>query len=162
MTTNVLILCTHNAARSILAEAMLNHWARRLHKDVCAYSAGSRPRGSVDADALAVLRAADVETTGLHPKNWYELVGAGVPSMRIVITACDSAAMEVCPTQPLSPVRVHWGYPDPSKIVVPDRAAAFEATRQSLSDRMLTLLELPLQRMSDADLEDALTYIGKS
>lgn len=162
MTTNVLILCTHNSARSVLAEGMLNHWTKRFGKDVRAFSAGSAPSGRINSHALEALKQAGVDTTGYRSKSWDEFVGPAALPMRIVITVCDSAAAEVCPFWPGSPVRVHWGYPDPSDAPEAEKARAFETTRRSISDRMVQLLELPLARMSDTDLELALVDIAKT
>jgi arsenate reductase len=100
MTTNVLILCTHNSARSILAEAMLNHHAARLRVGVRAYSAGSAPSGRISPLALAVLADAAISTTGARSKSWDEFAGPDAPRMRVVITVCDSAASETCPLWP--------------------------------------------------------------
>jgi arsenate reductase len=160
MMTNVLILCTHNSARSVLAEGMLNHWAKVLAKDVHAHSAGSAPSGRINPFALDALRNAGVDTTGYRSKSWDEFSGPDAPQMRIVITVCDSAAAETCPYWPGSPVQVHWGYPDPSNAPEPQKAQAFETTRQSISDRMKRLLELPLEQMSNAELERALLQIA--
>jgi arsenate reductase len=164
MTTHVLILCTHNSARSVLAEAMLNHHARRLGVDVRAHSAGSAPSGRVNPLALAVLADAGVSTDGVRSKSWDEFAAAGAPPMRIVITVCDSAARESCPVWPGSPVQVHWGYPDPSNAPGDDaaRRAAFDLTRQALGYRMLRLLELPLAAIDDAELRRALLGIAAS
>jgi arsenate reductase (thioredoxin) len=164
MTTHVLILCTHNSARSVLAEAMLNHHARRLGADVRAHSAGSAPSGRVNPHALAVLAAAGIDTAGFRSKSWDEFAAAGAPPMRIVITVCDSAARETCPLWPGSPVRVHWGYPDPSGAAgsEEDRRAAFDLTRQAIGYRMLQLLQLPLASMDDAALQSALAAISRS
>jgi arsenate reductase len=160
MMTNVLILCTHNSARSVLAEGMLNHWAEKLDKAVRAFSAGSAPSGRINPFALDALRNAGVDTTGYRSKSWDEFSGPDAPRMRIVITVCDSAAAETCPYWPGSPVQVHWGYPDPSNAPEPQKAQAFETTRQSISDRMKRLLELPLEQMSNAELERALLQIA--
>ena len=162
MTTNVLVLCTHNSARSVLSEAMLNHWARRLGKDVRAFSAGSAPSGRINAHALQVLSAAGVDTAGFHSKSWDRFTEPGAPQMRIVITVCDSAAAEQCPYWPGSPVKVHWGYPDPSNAPEADRGKAFELTRQAIGYRMLQLLALPLEAMDDRALQQALAAISTS
>lgn len=161
MTTNVLILCTHNSARSVLSEGMLNYWAQRLGKDVRAYSAGSAPSGRLNPFALEVLNQAGVDTSSSRSKSWDEFTGQGVPEMRIVITVCDSAAAETCPYWPGSPVKVHWGYPDPSNALGGDegKRQAFELTRQAIGYRMLQLLQLPLEQMSNADLQEALNEI---
>ena len=151
MSTNVLILCTHNSARSVLAEGMLNHWAHKLGKDVRAYSAGSAPGGRINPFALEVLGNAGVETQGYRSKSWDEFAADGAPHMRIVITVCDSAAAEECPFWPGSPVKVHWGYADPSNALGGDegKRQAFELTREAIGYRMLQLLALPLVLLSE-------------
>ena len=160
MTTNVLILCTHNSARSVLSEGMLNHWAAKLGKDVRAFSAGSAPSGRVNPLALEVLGAAGVDTGGLRSKSWDEFTAPGAPRMRIVITVCDSAAAEQCPYWPGRPVKVHWGYPDPSNAPDAQRKQAFELTRQAIAYRMQQLLQHPLDAMSDAELQRTLVAIS--
>ncbi|MDN3920302.1 arsenate reductase ArsC [Roseateles violae] len=161
MTTNVLILCTHNSARSALAEGMLNHWARRLNKDVRAFSAGSMPSGRINPYALSTLAAAGLDTTSMRSKSWDEFAGPNAPQMHIVITVCDSAAAEQCPHWPGSPVRVHWGYADPSSAAEDQKLQAFELTRQAIGYRMLQLLALPLAAMSPSELQAALIAISK-
>jgi len=162
MTTHVLILCTHNSARSVLSEAMLNHWARQLGRDVCAHSAGSSPSGRINPYALQVLEAAGIDTAGTRSKSWDEFAAPGAPEMRIVITVCDSAAAETCPYWPGSPVKIHWGYPDPSNAPEDQKAQAFELTRQAIGYRMLQLLQLPLETMDNAALQAALDTIWRS
>ena len=155
-TTNILILCTHNSARSVLSECMLNHWAVQLGKDVRAHSAGSAPSGRINPVALQVLNSAGIDTRDARSKSWDEFVAPGAPEMRIVITVCDSAAAETCPYWPGSPVQVHWGYPDPSNAEPAQKAQAFELTRQAIGYRMLQLLALPLDTMSNIELQAAL------
>jgi arsenate reductase len=164
MTTNVLILCTHNSARSVLSEGMLNHWAKKLGRNVRAYSAGSAPSGRLNPFALEALNNADIDTSGYRSKSWDEFTGPGVPEMRIVITVCDSAAAEQCPYWPGSPVKVHWGYADPSNAPGGDegKRLAFEITRQAIGYRMLQLLALPLDTMGNAELQQALAAISRS
>ncbi|PYE20400.1 protein tyrosine phosphatase [Paraburkholderia silvatlantica] len=164
MTTNVLILCTHNSARSVLAEAMLNHWAKKLGKDVRAFSAGSAPSGRINPFALEALTNVGIDTEGYRSKCWDEFAQDGAPPMRIVITVCDSAAAEACPLWPGSPVRVHWGYADPSNAPGGDegKRQAFELTRQAIGYRMLQLLELPIDRLENAGLQQALNAILQS
>lgn len=162
MTTNVLVLCTHNSARSILGEVMLNHWARRLGRDVRAFSAGSAPGGRINPAAVAVLDDAGLDTSGLRSKGWDEFLGAGSPQMRIVITVCDSAAAEPCPFWPGAPVQAHWAYPDPSNAAQSDRKSAFELTRQAIGYRMLQLLALPLEDLNDTELRAALSQIARN
>ncbi|MFN7754169.1 MAG: arsenate reductase ArsC [Pseudomonadota bacterium] len=164
MTAHVLILCTHNSARSVLAEGMLGHWARRLGRDVQAHSAGSAPSGRVNPLALAVLQRAGVDTADFHSKSWDAFATADAPRMRVVITVCDSAAGEACPVWPGSPVRVHWGYPDPSSVQGDEatRMQAFELTRQAIGYRMLQLLALPIDSLSDDELRAALAAIAQA
>ena len=162
MTVNVLILCTHNSARSVLSEGMLNHWARQLGTDVAAFSAGSAPSGRINPHALDALARAGIDTLAYRSKSWDEFTAPGAPPMRVVITVCDAAAAETCPYWPGSPVKVHWGYADPSNAPEADKAAAFELTRQAIGYRMLQLLQLPLASMSDAELHKALLAIARN
>jgi len=169
MTHHVLILCTHNSARSVLAEGMLNHWAATLGQDVRAHSAGSTPSGRINPFALEALRNAGVDTSGTRSKSWDEFSHDGAPPLRIVITVCDSAAAETCPvfiggSGGEQPVKVHWGYPDPSNAEGGDegKRRAFELTRQAIGYRMLQLLALPLDTMGRAALQAELVAIGRS
>ncbi|SOY63954.1 Arsenate reductase; Low molecular weight protein-tyrosine-phosphatase [Cupriavidus taiwanensis] len=162
MTTNVLILCTHNSARSVLGEGMLNHLARQLGRDVRAYSAGSSPGGRINPFAIEALGNAGVDVGDFRSKSWDEFVGENAPHMRVVITVCDSAAEETCPYWPGSPVKVHWGYPDPSNTEGGDekKRQAFELTRQAIAYRMLQLLLLPIEDMGNAELQEALQRLA--
>ena len=164
MTTNVLILCTHNSARSILAEGMLNHLAMESGKDVRAYSAASAPSGRVNPLALETLANAGVDATGCRSKSWDEFTAPDAPRMRVVITVCDSAAEETCPHWPGGPLKMHWGYSDPSNAQggAEAKRAAFELTRQAIGYRMLRLLELPFDSMDDATLQRALADIART
>lgn len=171
MTVHVLILCTHNSARSVLSEAMLNHLASTLGKDVRAHSAGSAPSGRINPFAIEALQQAGIATEGFRSKSWDEFSGDGAPPLSIVITVCDSAAAESCPVflgapgvGGAQPVKVHWGYPDPSNAEGGDegKRRAFELTRQAIGYRMLQLLALPLERMSADELRTALEAIGRS
>jgi arsenate reductase len=164
MTTHVLILCTHNSARSVLSEGMLNHLAQKLGKDVKAHSAGCAPSGRINPFAIEALNNAGVDTSAYRSKSWDEFTQTDAPQMRIVVTVCDNAANEVCPIWPGSPVRMHWGYPDPSNTEGGDdgKRRAFELTRQAIGYRMLQLLALPLDRMGNAELQAALTTISKA
>lgn len=167
MSFNVLILCTHNSARSVLAEGMLNHWAARLGRDVRAFSAGSTPSGRLNPFAIEALEAAGVATAGNRSKSWDEFTAPTAPPLSLVITVCDSAAAETCPVffgGAGQPLKVHWGYPDPSNAEGGDegRRRAFELTRQAIGYRMLQLLALPLTSLSRAELAEALAAIGRS
>jgi arsenate reductase len=171
MTVHVLILCTHNSARSVLAEAMLNHWAGKLGRDVRAHSAGSAPSGRINPFAIDALTNAGIDTAACRSKSWDEFSADGAPPLSIVITVCDSAAAEACPVffgargeRGGQPVKVHWGYPDPSNAEGGDagKRRAFELTRQAIGYRMLQLLALPLESMDRGALQAALVEIGRS
>jgi arsenate reductase len=171
MTTHVLILCTHNSARSVLAEGMLNHLAAKLGVDVKAHSAGSAPSGRINPFALKALQGAGIDTSAYRSKSWDEFSTDGAPPLSIVITVCDSAAAEACPVflgakgeRGGQPVKVHWGYPDPSNADGGDagKRRAFELTRQAIGYRMLQLLALPLPTMDRSALLAALVEIGRS
>ena len=168
MTAHVLILCTHNSARSVLSEGMLNYLAHKLGKDVTAHSAGSAPSGRINPFAIEALNNAGIETRSYRSKSWDEFSVDGAPPLSIVITVCDSAAAEQCPVffggTDGQPVKVHWGYPDPSNAEGGDegKRRAFELTRQAIGYRMLQLLALPLETMDCKSLQAALAEIGKS
>ena len=166
MTTHVLILCTHNSARSVLAEGMLNHLAAQLGRDVRAHSAGSAPSGRITPHAIRALNDAGIAAGSYRSKRWDEFTTPEAPPLRIVITVCDSAAAESCPVffggPGQQPVKVHWGYPDPSNAPEADKPRAFELTRQAIGYRMLQLLALPLETMDRAALQAALERIGRS
>jgi arsenate reductase len=164
---NVLILCTHNSARSVLSEGMLNHLATKHGKNVKAHSAGSAPSGRLNPFALEALNKAGIDTSTYRSKSWDEFTTPDAPALSLVITVCDSAAAEACPVffgghgQPL---KVHWGYPDPSNADGGDegKRRAFELTRQAIGYKMLQLLALPLDTMSLAELQAALQAIARS
>ena len=167
MTFHVLILCTHNSARSVLAEAMLNHWARRMGVDLQAHSAGSAPSGRINPLALQVLAEAGIDTKGCRSKSWDDFTAAdAAPPLDLVVTVCDSAAAEACPlfhgSSARPPLKLHWGYPDPSNADGGEAGLrrAFELTRQAIGYRLLQLLALPLATMDRAELAKALSLIG--
>ena len=162
MTTHVLILCTHNSARSVLAEAMFNHWAKTLGVDAEAYSAGASPSGRIHPQALAVLGAAGVNVSGLFSKSMDQFAKADAPEMRVVITVCDSAAAQACPVWPGAPVRAHWSYPDPSEAPESEQLQRFELTRQAIAYRMLQLVQLPFEVLDNAALQPLVHRVGES
>jgi arsenate reductase len=167
MTVHVLILCTHNSARSVLSEGMLNHLAAQLGRDVRAHSAGSAPSGRLNPFAVEALQNAGIDTSSYRSKSWDEFTGPEAPPLSIVITVCDSAAAEACPVffgGNGQPVKVHWGYPDPSNAEggQEGKRRAFELTRQAIGFKMLQLLAQPLETMDKSALADALGKIAKS
>ena len=141
---NVLFLCTGNSGRSIMAEALLNHLGQGRFR---AFSAGSRPSGRVHPLAIEALAGAGVPAAGLASKGWDVFADPGAPRMDAVITLCDSAAGEACPSWPGHPARVHWGFPDPSA----DEGTAGER-RQDFED-VFAAIESQIRRL--AALEDA-------
>lgn len=134
----VLFLCTQNSARSILAECLLNRLGAGRFE---AYSAGSRPAGAVNPDALALLAQEGHATADLRSKSWDEFAAPGAPEMDLVVTVCDNAAGEACPVWPGAPARAHWSLPDPAAVAEPAaRAAAFAAVYRDLEGRIAALI----------------------
>ena len=151
---NVLFLCTHNSARSILAEATLNHIGKGRFK---AYSAGSSPRANQKPNpyALETLEKAGISTQGLTSKSWDEFGNANSPQMDLVITVCDNAAGEVCPYWPGQPATAHWGYADPSEIEGDEtkRREAFVQTLHQIRRRLEIFINLPLSSLDKMSLQ---------
>ncbi|MBN9342022.1 MAG: arsenate reductase ArsC [Comamonadaceae bacterium] len=151
---NVLFLCTHNSARSILAEALLNHLGQGRFR---AYSAGSSPRGNQQPNPLGlqVLQRAGVPVDGLRSKSWDEFARPDAPRMDLVITVCDSAKGEMCPIWPGHPATAHWGVADPSEGDAPPevRLEAFRHTMHLLRRRLDLLVNLPVYRLQKAVLQ---------
>lgn len=146
---NVLFLCTHNSARSILAEATLNHIGGGRFK---AYSAGSSPRENQQPNPLGLqaLQAVGIDTTGLRSKSWDEFAGGNAPQMDLIITVCDNAAGEVCPIWPGHPATAHWGYADPSEVqgTEEQRLEAFRQTLLAIRRRLDLLVNLPPEKLA--------------
>ncbi|MES2245192.1 MAG: arsenate reductase ArsC [Pseudomonadota bacterium] len=160
---NVLFLCTHNSARSILAEAALNHIGKGRFQ---AFSAGSSPRENQQPNpmALQVLTNAGIPTEGLRSKSWDEFGKPDSPHMDLVITVCDNAAGEVCPYWPGQPATAHWGYADPSE-VEGDEAKKREAFRQTLfaiRRRLELLINLPPEKLERAMVQQAARDLARS
>jgi protein-tyrosine-phosphatase len=150
---NVLFLCTHNSARSILAEAMLNHLGEGRFR---AYSAGSSPRPNQQPNPLALraLEAEGISTAGLHSKSWDVFAAPDAPRMDLIITVCDNAAGEVCPVWPGHPASAHWGYPDPSNVEgsEDERLQAFRATLAAIGRRLERLVAQPPEALRPESL----------
>ena len=163
---NVLFLCTHNSARSILAEALLNHLAKQYGGRFKAYSAGSSPRENQQPNpvGLEVLKAAGIATDGLRSKSWDEFAKPGSEEMNLVVTVCDNAAGEVCPYWPGQPATAHWGYEDPSAIDGDDvqKREAFRQTLHALRRRLELLVNLPPASVSRLALETTARNLAKS
>jgi arsenate reductase len=159
---NVLFLCTHNSARSILAEAILNDIGQGRFK---AYSAGSSPRENQQPNPLGlqVLQNAGISTDGLRSKTWDEFGTPQAPHMDLVITVCDNAAGEVCPYWPGQPATAHWGYPDPSAGDGDDahKLEAFRQTLHALKRRLTLLVSLPPEKLEKALLQSTARELAK-
>jgi len=159
---NVLFLCTHNSARSILAEAILNHIGRGRFM---AYSAGSSPRDNQQPNPLGlrVLQNAGISVAGLCSKSWDEFGRMDAPKMDLVITVCDNAAGEVCPYWPGQPATAHWGYPDPSagNGTEEQKLEAFRHTLLALKRRMELLVSLPPAKLEKAMLQTTARDLAK-
>lgn len=155
-TLNVLFLCTHNSARSILAEAMLNHLGQGRFK---AYSAGSSPRENQQPHPLALLtlQKAGISTQGLSSKSWDVFATPDAPHMDLVITVCDNAAGEVCPYWPGQPATAHWGYADPSEGqgAEAEKLAAFTQTLHQIKRRLELFTSLPDARLAKMSLQQS-------
>ena len=159
---NVLFLCTHNSARSILAEAILNHMSHGRFK---AYSAGSSPRENQTPNPLALqtLERAGISTEGLSSKTWDIFALPDAPHMDLVITVCDNAAGEVCPFWPGQPATAHWGYADPSEVVGSDevKLQAFKQTLHQIKHRLDLFTSLPVASLSKMALQTSARDLAK-
>ena len=160
---NVLFLCTHNSARSILAEGLLNHLGAGRFK---AFSAGSSPRANQQPNpmAIAALERAGVSTDGLRSKSWDEFGGQHAPTMDLVITVCDNAAGEACPYWPGHPAMAHWGYADPSEVAGSneEREAAFRQTLLDIRQRLELFINLPPPALDKLTLQQSARDLSKS
>jgi arsenate reductase len=163
MPFNVLFLCTGNSARSILAEAVMNHVPPAAGK-FRAYSAGSHPRGEVNPLALELLERQRIPTTGLRSKSWDEFATPEAPVMDFVFTVCDDAAAQACPVWPGQPTTAHWGVADPAAAIgsVDERRKAFFTAFLQLRRRIELFASLPLDTLSGLALHEQLTRIGRS
>lgn len=158
---NVLFLCTHNSARSIIAEAAMNRLGLGKFK---AFSAGSQPSGKVHPYALDLLTQLNYDTSALRSKTWEEFAAPGAPELDFVFTVCDNAANETCPYWPGQPVSAHWGLPDPSSASgsETERRVAFADTHRMLYQRISIFTSLPLASLDQVALKRHLDEIGQS
>ena len=157
---NVLFLCTHNSARSVIAEAIMNKLARGKMK---AYSAGSQPSGKINPHAITLLKTLGYDVSGFRSKSWGEFAEPDAPALDFVFTVCDDAAGETCPVWPGQPMTAHWGIPDPSLVkgTEAEIAAAFNDTHRMLGMRIGTFLALPLKKIETLSLQAKLRDIGR-
>ena len=157
---NVLILCTGNSARSILGEALINHWGRG---HFVGYSAGSTPKGSVHPIALQLLQQMKLPTEGLRSKSWDEFAQPAAPPLDFVFTVCDNAAGESCPYWPGQPMTAHWGLEDPAAAqgTETEQWLAFRKTFRELESRIKAFTSLPIRALDKASLKARLDGIGR-
>jgi arsenate reductase len=154
---NVLFLCTGNSARSILAEALLNHNGEGRFR---AFSAGSRPKGVPHPVALETLRSHGFPTDGLRSKSWSEFAVPGAAPIDLIITVCDNAAGETCPVWPGRPITAHWGIEDPAAVEGDGQREAFETALRYLQHRISLLVSLPVRSIDELTLRARLRQIG--
>jgi arsenate reductase len=156
----VLFLCTGNSARSIIAEALMNHWGRDRFRG---FSAGSHPKGEVHPLALDTLREHHVEAAGARSKSWDEFAVPGAPPLDFIFTVCDKAAQEVCPVWPGRPMTAHWGIEDPAAVVGgPDeKRLAFQKAFRELDTRIKTFAQLPFETLDRLSLQRRIDSIGR-
>jgi arsenate reductase (thioredoxin) len=157
---NVLFLCTHNSARSIMAEVIINDVGRGKFKG---YSAGSHPATAANPFALETLRRLHFPIDGLYSKNWEEFAKPDAPVMDFVLTVCDNAAGEVCPVWPGQPISAHWGVEDPSSFQGTDEAKHREFAQVAgiLKRRIELFASLPLEKLDRLKLERTVRDLGK-
>jgi len=156
---HVLFLCTGNSARSIFAEALLNHWGNPHFQG---YSAGSHPKGAVHPLALAHLQQVKLPTEGLRSKDWTEFASPDAPALDFVFTVCDNAAAEVCPVWPGQPMTAHWGLPDPAAVEGDEatRKRAFRDAYIALETRIKIFVSLRPAALDRLSLQQKLKDIG--
>lgn len=158
-TINILVLCTGNSARSILAEAIFN---RDGAGRVTAYSAGSNPTGRLHPGTERLLARKGLPTRGLRSKAWDEFAAPGAPEMALVITVCGSISGEICPVWPGVPLAAHWGVEDPAAAPDDQIDLAFQVAYHRLSSRINAFLALPFETMAAGDLTLQLGRIGQT
>jgi arsenate reductase len=161
VTYNVLFLCTGNSARSIMAEALLNHWG---HGRFRAFSAGSRPKGEVHPITIETLERSHLPTEGVRSKSWNEFSQPGAPPLHFVFTVCGNAARERCPLWPGQPMTAHWGVDDPVEVVgtSEEQRRAFDRAFRELDARIKLFVSLPLESLDKMALQEKLDSIGQS
>jgi arsenate reductase len=160
-TYNVLFLCTGNSARSVLAEALLNHLG---HGRFRAFSAGSFPKGEVNPYVRPLVEHLGFSMGDFRSKSWDEFAAPGAPELDFIITVCDNAAGEVCPIWPGKPMTAHWGVPDPAAVEgsAAEIAGAFADACRQLRNRIELFLSLPLSSIDQMSLQTRLREIGQA
>ena len=150
---NILFLCTHNSARSVLGEALASTHPSGLF---VGYSAGSTPGTSVNPFAREIALELGYEESKLRSKSWDEYGLPDAPKMDFIVTVCDDAAGEVCPYWPGKPATAHWGFPDPSQTQGSDedKRRAFRDVMIGLKKRLDILASMPLSQLDSLTLKE--------
>jgi arsenate reductase (thioredoxin) len=158
---NVLFLCTHNSARSVMAEALLNRFGGDRFQ---AFSAGSQPSGKINPFVANLLAKSGFDMSGFRSKPWDEFAVPGAPQMNFVFTVCDQAAGEVCPVWPGQPMTAHWGFPDPSSAAGSDaEKAAFTADVYRMIERRIRIFAaLPFATLSKLEIQREIDELGQN
>ncbi len=156
---NVLFLCTHNSARSVIGECIMNSLGRGKFRGL---SAGSQPAGTVNPYAFDLLKQLNYDVSSLRSKSWDEFAAPGAPALDFVFTVCDDAANETCPYWPGQPMTAHWGLPDPSRATgtEAEKRHAFADTHRMLYQRIGIFVNLPLDSLDKLSLQKRLDDIG--
>ena len=158
---NVLFLCTGNSARSIMAEALLNHWGRGRYR---AFSAGSHPKGRVHPITIDLLQRLKLPTGELRSKDWEEFARPGAPPLDFVFTVCDQVAGEVCPVWPGQPITAHWGFPDPAAFegTEAEQRVVFGDVFRQIENRIKIFVALPIERLSRLAIKQEVDRLGEA
>jgi arsenate reductase len=158
---NVLVLCTGNSARSIMAEALIETMGRGRFR---AFSAGSHPAGVVNPFAIEQVRATGYTVASSRSKSWDEFAAPGAPAMDFVVTVCDNAAGEACPYWPGAPLTAHWGFEDPAAAEGSDdeKRRVFERVFRQIMGRVQLFVDLPLHVLDKAAIQAGIDRIGRT
>ena len=158
---NVLFLCTGNSARSVFAEALLNHFGKTGLK---AYSAGSQPKGQVHPAAIKVLQEMGISTDHFRSKSWNEFAVDSAPNMDVMVTVCDNAAAEACPVRPAHSIVAHWSIPGPAAMrgSEDDVQNAFQQAYITISGCIHAMIETMLNGSDNTPLRDRLNSFDPS
>ena len=150
---NILFLCTHNSARSIIGEALASTHPSGKFKG---FSAGSVPGDSINPIAADIAVELGMDRALLQSKSWDVFSKPGAPQMDFIITVCDNAAGEVCPHWPGQPVTAHWGFADPSLVQGSDleKKTAFIGVMNGLRKRIDILAAMPLDKLDSLSLKE--------
>jgi protein-tyrosine-phosphatase len=157
---NVLVLCTGNSARSVMAEALLNVLGKGRFRT---FSAGSRPSGRVQPMAAELAAGIGYDTANLRSKSWDEFSGPGAPELDLVVTVCDNAAGEACPAWYGAPMTAHWGVEDPVAVEGDEetRRRAYRKAFTELRRRVELFIALPIDKLDRLVAEQKIREIGR-